>query len=341
MINFSIQQLRNQRDKSKEFFDLYKEFMINEKIELNEQQKSYLLSLAIIFLNQQDINLKKLGYRIIVRYTTIYKDYIPLYETSITLGFIPVTKLIEKIVIANNNPTFSMILTSAYMNLFKKDNIYLTEEQKELYDFTKKTISSALIVAPTSYGKSDLIIKLVSQNLDKKVCIVVPTKALLSQTQRRLLDNSTIYKSLNKIILHPEMYKDEDKFVAVLTQERLLTLLKKNKKLNLDLILIDEAHNIFNDTERDILLYKVMIIAKHRNPQTVFKFFSPFIANSNSLLSSNFKIDIESKKISEYIKIERFYLYDAIDKKRLEMYDQFLNEIIIIDDKNTYQNEID
>ena len=84
-----------------------------------------------------------------------------------------------------------------------------------------------------------------------------------------------------------------------------------------------------------------MIRAKHRNPQTVFKFFSPFIANSNSLLSSNFKIDIESKKISEYIKIERFYLYDAIDKKRLEMYDQFLNEIIIIDDKNTYQNEID
>lgn len=341
MYEFTLRQLRNLNQNENEFFSLYKRLMIDKSFKMSDSQKTYLLSNAVILLNQSDKNLIKLGYRIIVQYANQYNDYIPLYDTSINLGFIPVAKFIEKNFLITPNKGLSANLTSAYIENFKHKNKYLTLEQKDLYSFAQKTDSSILIVAPTSYGKSELIIKIASQNLNKKVCILVPTKALLAQTQKRLLNNDLIFQKIDKIISHAEMYKNENKFIAVLTQERLLALLKENKDLKIDILMIDEAHNLFNNSERDSLLYKVMMIVKNRNPNTIFKFFSPFIAESKNIKSPNFNINIQTKQIREFIKIERFYLFDALGDKKLKLYDQFLDEIIDITDSYKQLDEID
>lgn len=341
MYEFTLRQLRNLNQNENEFFSLYKRLMIDKSFKMSDSQKTYLLSNAVILLNQSDKNLIKLGYRIIVQYANQYNDYIPLYDTSINLGFIPVAKFIEKNFLITPNKGLSANLTSAYIENFKHKNKYLTLEQKDLYSFAQKTDSSILIVAPTSYGKSELIIKIASQNLNKKVCILVPTKALLAQTQKRLLNNDLIFQKIDKIISHAEMYKNENEFIAVLTQERLLALLKENKDLKIDILMIDEAHNLFNNSERDSLLYKVMMIVKNRNPNTIFKFFSPFIAESKNIKSPNFNINIQTKQIREFIKIERFYLFDALGDKKLKLYDQFLDEIIDITDSYKQLDEID
>ena len=341
MYEFTLRQLRNLNQNENEFFSLYKRLMIDKSFKMSDSQKTYLLSNAVILLNQSDKNLIKLGYRIIVQYANQYNDYIPLYDTSINLGFIPVAKFIEKNFLITPNKGLSANLTSAYIENFKHKNKYLTLEQKDLYSFAQKTDSSILIVAPTSYGKSELIIKIASRNLNKKVCILVPTKALLAQTQKRLLNNDLIFQKIDKIISHAEMYKNENEFIAVLTQERLLALLKENKDLKIDILMIDEAHNLFNNSERDSLLYKVMMIVKNRNPNTIFKFFSPFIAESKNIKSPNFNINIQTKQIREFIKIERFYLFDALGDKKLKLYDQFLDEIIDITDSYKQLDEID
>jgi superfamily II DNA or RNA helicase len=94
----------------------------------------------------------------------------------------------------------------------------------------------------------------VEDNLDKNICIIVPTKSLLAQTRKRLIENIRIRESQNKIVTHPDMLNDSSgKFIAVLTQERLLRLLQKHTDINFDILLIDEAHNLIENNNREIL----------------------------------------------------------------------------------------
>ena len=111
----------------------------------------------------------------------------------------------------------------SFNDTFRKDSIYLSCQQKNLFEeFIKDKSSNIGVVAPTSYGKSKLIIEKVLSNLDKKICIIVPSKALLAQTKRRLIKHDKICRSFQKIITHPELYKGtENNVLAVLTQERL------------------------------------------------------------------------------------------------------------------------
>lgn len=125
--------------------------------------------------------------------------------------------------------------------------------------FGRSVKSDYLIVAPTSYGKSEMIISKVVSNLDKRVCIIVPSKALLSQTKRRLLDNEVVATTAKRIITHPEMYRAEDEtFVATLTQERLLRLMQTHPDFSIDVLLVDEAHNLLDGEERGSLLLQAI-----------------------------------------------------------------------------------
>jgi reverse gyrase len=74
-------------------------------------------------------------------------------------------------------------------------------------------------IAPTSYGKSSIIIEhLKLNNSNKKVGIIVPTKSLLAQTYKLLRSHI----SDKRIIIHDEMYDNDKSFIAVFTQERAL-----------------------------------------------------------------------------------------------------------------------
>ena len=64
-------------------------------IELQENEKLHLLKTAIYLLNFGDIDLQKLGYKIIVNYSIKNNDYKPLYDLAINKDYIPISKLIE------------------------------------------------------------------------------------------------------------------------------------------------------------------------------------------------------------------------------------------------------
>ncbi len=204
--------------------------------------------------------------------------------------------------------------------------------------FEEKNTETLALIAPTSYGKSQLIINCISTNVESNICILVPTKALLSQTKRRII-NSNIYKTDRKIITHPDMFQETDSnFIAILTQERLLRLLEKHKDLSFKIAIIDEAHNLFEDDSRCRLLATAIAVLNKRNNSISFKFLSPFLINSQNLdvITTNYKI-IENK-ISEFLKVNNYYYIDFRKDKILRQYEQFLNEFIDIEDK---QNETD
>ena len=129
------------------------------------------------------------------------------------------------------------------------------------------------------------------------------------------------------------MYKgSESSFVCVLTQERLLRLLQKNPALKLDLILIDEAHNLFGDKEddeRSILLAQTIIILKKRNKNAILNFFSPFISNPNNLKVKQSNYQVTSQNTDEFIKTEKYFICDLYENNgHLEIYNQFSNDFI-------------
>lgn len=322
MSDLSLRLIRNTN-----FSVLYEKLIVGS--DLSYKQQLNLLAIAIIFINSDDLFVKQLGYRIIVVFSNRYESYEPLYEIAINQGLYPISHFIDTYLTKENRKNFFTEINESYSSLFKKGDIYQSLEQYRLNNFyTEKINNSVSVIAPTSYGKSDLIIDTIKLNLNKKICVITPTKSLLAQTRKRIL--SAKIDGLRKVVVHPEMFNPNDlSCVAVLTQERLLRLLKDSPYYSFDYIIIDEAHEILdssNSNKRSELLASVIIILNKRNPNTVFKFLTPFIKESSNLKVRYATYDLAEYKINEYLKTEKIYVYDINGYSGLHLYDQFLDK---------------
>lgn len=308
------------RVRNTDFPRLYRKFILDEEMQLKDKEK--ILEIATIFLNSENTYVQNLGYRIVLVFCNRTKDYRPLYEVAVNLGYIPVAKSIDR----EGSESFFREFNSAFFENFCREQIYMSEQQLQLNQFFYKNNYETLsVVAPTSYGKTELILSLLRENSNKNICIITPTKSLLAQTKIRIINAKIGW--IKKVVIQPEMYNGTEKnIVAVLTQERLLRLLKMQQALFFDFVVVDEAHGLLNDDERSRLLAEVVIILEKRNSETAFKFLTPFLGDSDNLRIKFTDIGIEEYKISEYIKSERFYIFDEKNTKELKLYDQFMDE---------------
>ena len=322
-------ELTLHRLKNTVFPELYSRYMLNGYLPLHDMEK--LLSVAVYLVNIENVTLQHLGYRIIVDYCNNSGNYRPLYEIANSYGLYPVSKFIEDHYIADDERNFFSAWNDASVEQYHHDSIYQTEEQRELDDFyIDGKADNVSVVAPTSYGKSELILESIKQYQGKKICIVTSTKALLMQMKKRIVSSGVV--SGKKIVMHPEMYNSKDAAcIAVLTQERFQRLLKKDDQLSFDCIIVDEAHELLENTNRSIILASTVIIAKKRNPDTVFKFLTPFIADSDNLIPRYTQCSLKSFRVHEYIKTEKYYIYDLRSGKGKFFYDQFLGKFYKID----------
>lgn len=318
--DLSIQRLKNTQ-----FPKLYEEFLLNIKTDFDY---SKIISCAVLFINSDNIYIQKFGYSIIVEYCTRTQNYEPLYEVAMNLGLYPIAKYINNC-ISNNNDSFFVELNDSFMEGYHEKGIYHSYEQKLLVDFFNEHINSSLsVVAPTSYGKTQLILSLLSKIGDKNICILTPTKSLLAQTKQRILKANL--DNIKKIITHPEMYNNDTQIVAVLTQERLLRLLKKSESIKFDYIVIDEAHNLLKKGSREILLASVLILLEKRNPDIVVKMLTPFLKDSNNLNVRFSNMTFKEFYVNEFIKSEQIYIYDSKKNNgQLSRYDPFLNSFFV------------
>ncbi len=325
--------------KNTNFDLLYNRFIVGEN--LSEKQYESLLASAICFTYANDINVQQLGYRIIVEYCNQTGDYIPLYEIAINKGLYPVSKFIELHYVDDEKRNFFTEWNDAFVEQYALGDIYQSEQQHLLVDFfNKKQTDTISVIAPTSYGKSELILSAVKEYAGRKICILTSTKALLTQTKKRIQPISKQFFS--KIIVHPEMYNSKDQScLAVLTQERLLRLFKKDSRLAFDCIIVDEAHEILEETSRSHTLANVIIVAQKRNPSIAFKFLTPFLYDSENLKTRYTMYDIEGFKVNEYIKSEKYYLYDLRNHDGLQLYDQFYNRFLQTSNKENLNFEED
>lgn len=313
--------------KKTSFESIYDCFIVGEN--LSKKQYESLLAIAICFTNAADVNVQHLGYRIIVDYCNQTKDYIPLYEIGINKGLYPVSKFIEQHYIPDEKRNFFTEWNDAFTEQYSDKGIYQSEQQHTLVDFfASKTDKTLSVIAPTSYGKSELIVSAVKKFAGKRICILTSTKALLMQTKKRI-QSASKSAGFSKIVVHPEMYNaNNPSCLAVLTQERLLRLFKKDRNLAFDCIIVDEAHEMLENVSRSHTLANVIIVAQKRNPDVVFKFLTPFLSNADNLKTRYTSYNIDAFKVSEYIKSEKYYIYNLKDGTGLQIYDQFLDKFI-------------
>jgi hypothetical protein len=335
----TIRQLKNQL-RENWFKEAYSILASNKIENLDDDVIIRLLKTGILFIHYGDGNLKRMGYKIILSYSIQTEDYHPLYDISLNLGYIPVSMFIENKIL-DDGDGFMRTFNKAFQEQNKKNGIYLSNGQLKLVDFAQDSTDDFVLVAPTSYGKSEIIVNEVYKDPTKKICVIVPSKALLAQTKKRIVEKSEFLESFGRIITHPDMYKgNEQSFISVLTQERLLRLLQKNQSLKFDVVLIDEAHNMLNEGNRSILITQVIMILKKRNQDTKLKFFTPFISSAESLKIPYSPYDLEERKVSEHIKIEQFYMCDLTTEGKMYIYDQFIDDYILTENR-VYQSDVE
>jgi len=262
-----MKELTLNRLRNTSFPDLFKSLALGKNMKDIEIEK--LLSLAVVFINTSNQDISRLGYRIIVFYCNLTKNYKPLYDIAINTGLIPIVKSIEGITDYHDHfeSSFFNAFNSSFSETYRSNKIYLSDQQRNLLSFfEEKEDKSISVIAPTSYGKSELIISTLKNRKNGNICILVPTKALLAQTKRRIVDGEI--ENISKIITHPEMFvNDEKNITAILTQERLIRLLQKYSNLNFDMVFIDEAHNLLENDNRNILLASaISVFVKYCEP---------------------------------------------------------------------------
>lgn len=257
-----------------------------DPLSLNENEKIYILTVAIVCLKkyQEDrrlLSFIELAYSIILKYSITFNDYEPLFDLATNLGLYPIVQAIftnKKISPKNINDALIPIRVNEE---FSNGKIIETLEQNlSRKNFMNNKHIDYCYIAPTSFGKSSLIIEHIQKNWNRKqkIAIIVPTKSLLMQTYKNVKKG----KFQTKIIIHDEMYSDEESFIAVLTQERALRLLDKNS-WGFDSLYIDEAHRILEKDSRSILLTRLIRLNRKRFPKSHIMYFSPMLADSNNL----------------------------------------------------------
>ena len=285
--------------------------------DLDDSEKMYVLTSALIFLTEysKDRRFKsyaEIAYYLILKYSIKYSDYKPLYDFSTLFGFYPISKtILDNNLLSNSNVNdfFTTIQLQEFKKTEKESSYIETYEQfKERNNFLEDKSNEKGFLAPTSYGKSSVIIDYIKSLNESKIVIVVPTKSLLMQTYRLIRDNALGYK----ILIHEEMYGDEEKFIAVFTQERALRLLKRKKNIFFDVIIIDEAHNILKKVKsgdnRSLLLTRLLRINKNLNQNQKVIYLSPLINKINNLNIEKNQ-NITSHTINFNIKVPEIYEY--------------------------------
>lgn len=321
------------------------QFLLYKKKDLEKIDQEFLFSVALLLIEeyekQQEKLLIELSYFIIARVSILTKNYRALYDFSINYGYYPIAKKIQELGLLDRL-SWNDIVANIELSHFFDEKKTLTLEQFNIFNkiFEKKdTILS--FIAPTSYGKSEMIFKHLRENDQyKNIAIIVPTKSLINQ----VYNDSKKYVKNRKILVHDQNYnKDESgKILAVVTQERALKLIESGCVF--DVIYIDEAQellpyefNLFKNN-RSLLLARFIRIARKKNSFLKEVYLSPVIENSDNLRLID-KKEITEYKINNDLKLLNIRYYDY-KEEILFQYDKYFSDFLEISKKFNYDSII-
>ena len=152
------------------------------------EDKEYILSCALLFLNYYNQNpcyknYFRIGYYIILKYSILFKDYKPLYDISLQIGFYPISDYILKHGIIQVDSLSEELINKSISEHYLYNNSYVEtfEQYINSREILSNKLSDVVYVAPTSYGKSSLIKDVIKTFRYDKIGIIVQPNTLLTQ----------------------------------------------------------------------------------------------------------------------------------------------------------------
>lgn len=291
--------------------------------QLDENERTFLLTAAIILLRKYEMDRRltsfvELAYFIILKYSLSFNDFAPLYDFSVNIGYYPIARAITEFEQIQIDSIASAIIPALIDDGYKRESVVETYWQRYTRDqILSSTSKDICYVAPTSFGKSSIILEHIAAHWEncKRVAVIVPTKSLLMQSYRAVRRKGFDAK----IIIHDEMYNNEERFIAVLTQERALRLLDKND-IFFDCLYIDEAHRLMERDPRSILLSRLIKLNRQRGKDSEVIYLSPLVTDTNNL-----KTDISQEIFEQRIRfnIKEPELFEYCTNGTVQKYNRF------------------
>lgn len=233
-----------------------------ESVEADDLAK--LLYCAEVFVQTEDESLHRQAQEIAIQSLLVTKDG-PARERALgllnELGNFPSLKYAERHLGGGDATLLGLInrRISERANSVQigDETIALTAYQKRVWRSLSGRASFA-VTAPTSAGKSFLVLEHVCREVDKSATYaavyVTPTRALLSEVQAKLQARFKGRTDVRVTAVPSGDKLERPKQIYVLTQERLSVLLAAGTGgLVFDIIVVDEAQNIGDDARGMIL----------------------------------------------------------------------------------------
>ncbi|SHM43866.1 DEAD/DEAH box helicase [Flavobacterium chilense] len=323
-----LKELKKLGNDSDPFFkNVFKKLCLEE--DLTDKEKEYLLTCALLFFKNynQDKRLKgffKIGFYIILKYAIKNNDYKPLYDISLQIGFYPIIDFITHqkrhlYKVDNKNRILDALAYISFKKKFLSPDQYIESLEQNISRnlIIGSTSTEIAYIAPTSYGKSSLIKEFIKTSNYSRIAIIVPSKSLLVQTYKDIKALKLNYK----LVLHDEMYNNEDKFIGILTQERATRILNKNLKANYEVLFVDEAHKLLDRDSRSYILTRLIQLNFKRNYNQKIVYLSPLVEKENNLRVKQTKQgEIFTRRIQHDFKSFELYLFD---NNKSYFYDKF------------------
>ena len=292
---------------------------------IDECNLRYLLKCANIFSQTNDNILKEKALRI-AQFTFEHGDATEkecAYIITSTLINNPSICLAKENRLLDSNIEYYLPLNLSLQRL-ERENTYSYENgstiticnsfQKKFIDRTKSDYKMLSISAPTSSGKSHIVLQWLIKNLELgnnnriNIAIIVPTRALINQYERDL--NQKLNDNIDQVHIETMPFLngnilDKPKSIYIFTQERMSAFLAKNMYAKFKILFVDEAQKI-GDGHRGVLLETIIEKIRSIDDCTQIVFASPFVENPQSIFPDTEFLKDNLMTINQnFFKIER------------------------------------
>lgn len=315
-------------------------------VELEYKELVDILRFADIFSNSKNEEFRNIAYKIISLLNDTCRDNV-LYNTYANA----VLKKLNNFPALKNIPDVDLPITRELEYLADKEILksqldeekYFLPNQYIIYDYLKKG-KSLTFSGPTSMGKSfvikQFIVEMINENVGYNFCVIVPTRALIKQYVSELNSEFQRLKiESHKIVTNANILEFIDinvnKFVFILTQERLNVLLYSPYDIKLNYLIIDEAYKIYDKNTRGLTFYSTVDTCLTKFIGIKVLFSSPLISNPE-IFKNTFNKNIKSYKSDESPVSQNLFYVDLQDKT-VEIIDS-LNKLDIIKVDNYINN---